>query len=193
MIIIYRSINIYLFKNSKDSLQPVNFVARLSCSVGSTRIYQWPRMGVFSGKYLKLDHLVIIIPMMEPLLKVRLNKMFNTLLLCQILDSFWFIFWFTVSYKGFHEDREFTSGEHVKFILGEGSDAGICRGVEEGLLKVPEGETCVLMLKPKYGYNEQESELLGIPPNAELTFEVTLHHFTKVIIFIVLHWLGERL
>jgi len=47
------------------------------------------------------------------------------------------------------------------------------------LLKIPEGEKCELTLKPKYAFGEAGSQPLGIPPNAEVKYVVTLHKFTK--------------
>ena len=89
-------------------------------------------------------------------------------------------FHFLVSLEGFYNGLSFEKRENVEFTLGEGSEERICSGLEEALLKIPEGETCEVTLKPKYAFGTAGSEPLGIPPNAEVKYLITLHKFTKV-------------
>ena len=48
-------------------------------------------------------------------------------------------------------------------------------GLKMGVISMREGETSTLTLKPEVGYGVDGDATLGVPPNATLEFEVTLH------------------
>ncbi|CAH1395756.1 unnamed protein product [Nezara viridula] len=82
--------------------------------------------------------------------------------------------------KGEHEGRIFDERD-VSFCLGEGIESDIPPGVEKGLEKFIKGETSRLELKPQYGFGAIGHENFGIPPNAHLTYTVTLKDFDPVV------------
>ena len=61
-----------------------------------------------------------------------------------------------------------------------GSVVGVVEGVERAVGKMKKGEMARLTLRPDYAYGESGNEKLGIPPNTQLTYVVTLLSFDKV-------------
>lgn len=81
--------------------------------------------------------------------------------------------------KGEFEGRVFDERD-VSFCLGEGSESKVPPGVEKALEKFVKGETSRLELKPQYGFGAAGNEEFGIPPNAHLSYTVTLKDFDQV-------------
>ena len=61
-----------------------------------------------------------------------------------------------------------------------GPEKGVVDGVEKAVGKMKKGETARLTLRPDYAYGEAGHSKLGVPPNTEVTFVVTLVDFEKV-------------
>ncbi len=75
----------------------------------------------------------------------------------------------TVDYVGTLEDgTEFDSGSNATFPLG-----GVVPGFRDGLVGMEPGETRTFDVPPDQGYGAQGAPP-AIPPNATLTFEVTV-------------------
>lgn len=72
------------------------------------------------------------------------------------------------------EDRD------VSFSLGEGSEFGIPLGIERALEKFKLRENSKLELKPAYGWGKEGKPDLGIPPNADLVYTITLNNFERL-------------
>jgi FK506-binding protein 4/5 len=68
----------------------------------------------------------------------------------------------------------------AKFTLGEGCEVSIPDGVEEGLKSMKNGEKAILKLKSRYGYDTEGHVRYGVPPDAELEFEVHLKSYFPV-------------
>uniref|UniRef100_H3BAW6 peptidylprolyl isomerase n=1 Tax=Latimeria chalumnae TaxID=7897 RepID=H3BAW6_LATCH len=68
----------------------------------------------------------------------------------------------------------------VKFVVGEGEDQGIPIGIDKALEKMQRGESCLLHLKPQYGFGDTGKPEFNIEPNVELDYEVTLKSFEKL-------------
>ncbi|EFX66021.1 hypothetical protein DAPPUDRAFT_204206 [Daphnia pulex] len=83
-----------------------------------------------------------------------------------------------VSLVGRHGDTVFDQRE-LSFNLGEGLEHNIPDGVEHALLKFKKQERSLLKLTPAYGFGTAGNEQLGVPPNANLEYEVELKSFEK--------------
>jgi len=79
---------------------------------------------------------------------------------------------------GKHGDRVFEERE-VTFSLGEGSEFGICEGLERAIEKLKKGEKSRIVLKSKYAFKSEGNSDLGIPPDADIEYEVELQNFEK--------------
>ena len=64
--------------------------------------------------------------------------------------------------------------------MGEGSEYGICEGLERAIEKFKKGEKSRIVLKPKYAFKSEGNPALGIPPDAVIEYEVELKNFEKV-------------
>lgn len=64
--------------------------------------------------------------------------------------------------------------------MGEGSEFGICDGLERAIEKFRKGEKSRIELKAKYAFKEEGNSELNIPPNADIIYEVELKNFEKV-------------
>jgi FK506-binding protein 4/5 len=64
--------------------------------------------------------------------------------------------------------------------LGEGSEYGICEGLERAIEKFKKGEKSRIVLKAKYAFKAEGKPELNIPPNADIEYEVELKNFEKV-------------
>lgn len=53
------------------------------------------------------------------------------------------------------------------------------KGIDLALLKCKKGEKSKLILKPTYAFGQLGSEKFGIPPNAQVEYEVILKDFKK--------------
>jgi FKBP-type peptidyl-prolyl cis-trans isomerase len=80
---------------------------------------------------------------------------------------------------GKHENKVFEERE-LSFPLGEGSEFGICEGLERALEKFKKGEKSRIELKSKYAFKAEGKAELNIPPNADIEYEVELKNFEKV-------------
>uniref|UniRef100_A0A6U3A411 peptidylprolyl isomerase n=1 Tax=Paramoeba aestuarina TaxID=180227 RepID=A0A6U3A411_9EUKA len=68
-------------------------------------------------------------------------------------------------------DNSRARNKPLTFIIGIGS---VIRGWDEGIMEMKLGETCTLEVSSDYGYGEEGLAEGGIPPNADLVFEVQL-------------------
>lgn len=73
----------------------------------------------------------------------------------------------------------------VTFVMGCGSEEGIMPGVEIALRKFRRGEKSRLKVSASYGYGSEGCAAMNIGPGAELTYEVEMRHFVRVIIFFI--------
>nr|CAD7460451.1 unnamed protein product [Timema tahoe] len=71
------------------------------------------------------------------------------------------------------EERE------VTFPIGEGSEYGICEGLERALEKFKKGEKSRIVLKSKYAFKELGRPEVNIPPHADVEYVVELKNFEK--------------
>jgi len=82
---------------------------------------------------------------------------------------------------GRHDGRVFLD-RNTKFALGEGSEINIVEGVEQGLRSMKASERALLRIKAKYAYGAEGCERLGIPPNADVEFDVDFESYDPVFI-----------
>lgn len=81
----------------------------------------------------------------------------------------------TARYNGeVFDDRD------VKFILGEGDESDIPRGVEIALKKFKKKERSIIKLSPSYAFGSEGQAKFNIPPGANVEYELTLNNFEKV-------------
>jgi len=66
--------------------------------------------------------------------------------------------------------------------MGCGSEAGLVLGVEMALKKFHRGEKSRLKVGANYGYASGGCLVYGIAADAELTYEVEMRHFVRVIL-----------
>ena len=66
---------------------------------------------------------------------------------------------------------------HVVLFLG--SENGVVEGVEKALYKMLLREKAMVKIKSEYGFGKQGNSELGIPPNADIAYEVYLSSFDK--------------
>ncbi|XP_043196516.1 peptidyl-prolyl cis-trans isomerase FKBP4-like [Amphibalanus amphitrite] len=83
-----------------------------------------------------------------------------------------------VSLSGSLDGRVFDERE-VTFVLGEGSEHGICPGVEEALEKFKTGERSRLTLTAPYAFGDDGHTEYGVLPGATVQYEVKLKSFEK--------------
>lgn len=83
-----------------------------------------------------------------------------------------------VHIKGMYESK-IIEDRDVEFDLGEGSESSIIEGIEKALAKMKEKEECRLVIQPGYAYGASGNETNGVPPNAVVTYWVTLDSFIK--------------
>lgn len=83
-----------------------------------------------------------------------------------------------ISLIGRHGDRVFDERE-LSFNLGEGCEHNIPDGVEQALLKFKKQERSVLHLSPAMAFGSKGCDQLGIPANAQVSYEVELKSFEK--------------
>ena len=86
---------------------------------------------------------------------------------------------FAVRLIGRHNGREFLD-RNTKFALGEGSEINIVDGVEQGLRSMRAGERALLRIKAKYAYGNEGCQRLGIPPGADVEFDVDFDNYDPV-------------
>jgi len=82
----------------------------------------------------------------------------------------------TIHMRGMYQGTAFEEKD-IEFILGEGSEKGICMGIEKALYTMKKREKVQLKIQSKYGFGEMGNEKLGIPANAEIVYEVYLTSF----------------
>lgn len=86
---------------------------------------------------------------------------------------------FAVHFQGKYDGRLFDD-RTCEFVMGEGGDVGIVSGLEYALKHFRRGERSRLEIVAKYGYGASGHAEFGIPPNADLFYEVTMINFTRV-------------
>lgn len=83
-----------------------------------------------------------------------------------------------VHLKGSHAGRVFDE-RNLEFEIGEGAKYDIINGIEEGLIKIKKGETARLTIKSKHAWGLKGFEKFGIPPSADVDYEIELKNFEK--------------
>ena len=68
----------------------------------------------------------------------------------------------------------------VEFMLSD--DPSIPEGLEKGIESMKSGEKAKFVMDPSLGFGELGLEESGVPSNAKLTYEVTLHSFEMVLL-----------
>ena len=89
---------------------------------------------------------------------------------------------------GRYKGREFLD-RNTKFTLGEGSEVNIVDGVEQGLRSMKAGERALLRIKSRYAYGTEGSEKLGVPPDADVEFDVDFELYDPVCFLLILHYI----
>nr|QBH73881.1 fk506-binding protein [Brunneria borealis] len=79
---------------------------------------------------------------------------------------------------GKYDGRVFEERE-VTFPLGEGSEYGICEGLERALEKFKKGEKSRIVIKSKYAFKAEGKPEFNIPPNSDIEYEVEMKNFEK--------------
>jgi FKBP-type peptidyl-prolyl cis-trans isomerase len=72
------------------------------------------------------------------------------------------------------EDRD------VTFVLGEGSENNVVEALEIAIMQMRKGQCYHLDVLPRYAYGDKGNADFGIPPGAELEYQVELHQFEKM-------------
>lgn len=67
----------------------------------------------------------------------------------------------------------------VMFEVGDCESFDIPRGIETAVKQMEKGEESLVLLKSKYGFHSEGNTKLGIPPDADLRYEITLKSFEK--------------
>lgn len=67
----------------------------------------------------------------------------------------------------------------LSFNLGEGSEVGVCSGIETALGKFAKGEKSRIVIQPKFAFKAEGNTQLNIPPNAVVEYIITLNSFEK--------------
>ncbi|XP_013403472.1 peptidyl-prolyl cis-trans isomerase FKBP4 isoform X2 [Lingula anatina] len=67
----------------------------------------------------------------------------------------------------------------LAFIVGDCQDEVVVEGVEMAVKKLKEGETARVKVQSKYAYGGEGSIKYGIPPNADLEYEMKMKKFEK--------------
>jgi FK506-binding protein 4/5 len=83
-----------------------------------------------------------------------------------------------VHLKGTHAGRVFDQRD-LEFEIGEGAKYDIINGIEDGLIKIKKGETARLTIKSKHAWGLKGFEKFGIPPSADVDYEIELKNFEK--------------
>ncbi|KAK7864395.1 hypothetical protein R5R35_010986 [Gryllus longicercus] len=83
-----------------------------------------------------------------------------------------------VHLTGKYQDNVFEDRD-VIFPLGEGSEYGVCEGLERALEKFKKGEKSRILLKSKYAFKKDGKPEFNIPSNADIEYVVHLINFEK--------------
>lgn len=83
-----------------------------------------------------------------------------------------------VSFVGYHGERIFDERQ-ISFTLGEGPEHNIPEGLEQALLKFKKGERSLIRLKSHCAFGATGCSSLGIPPNADIEYNLELKNFEK--------------
>ncbi|XP_048727862.2 peptidyl-prolyl cis-trans isomerase FKBP4-like isoform X2 [Ostrea edulis] len=84
-----------------------------------------------------------------------------------------------VHYVGRHGENVFEDRE-VEFNIGDGVMSNVIEGLEIALKRMKEGEKCRLDIKPSMAYGSKGNPDLGVPPDADLVYDVELRSFENV-------------
>lgn len=84
-----------------------------------------------------------------------------------------------ISLKGEYNGKVFQEG-NFEFCLGEGSEQNLPEGLEKALESFKIKEKSILVIKAPYAFGSKGNDKLGIPPNADLQYTVTLNNFQKL-------------
>jgi FKBP-type peptidyl-prolyl cis-trans isomerase len=69
----------------------------------------------------------------------------------------------------------------VEFNIGDGVMSNVIEGLEIALKRMKEGEKCRLDIKPSMAYGSKGNPDLGVPPDADVVYDVELLSFENVI------------
>lgn len=68
----------------------------------------------------------------------------------------------------------------MEFNIGDGVMSNVIEGLEIALKRMKEGEKCRLDIKPSMAYGSKGNSDLGVPPDADLVYDVELRSFENV-------------
>jgi len=69
----------------------------------------------------------------------------------------------------------------VEFIIGNGYKNDIVDGIEKALLKMKKHERAKVYIKAQYGFQSKGHEEFGVPPNANIEYEIVLYSFERAL------------
>lgn len=81
-----------------------------------------------------------------------------------------------VHYVGRHGENVFEDRE-VEFTVGDAVISNVIEGLDIAVKRMKEGEKCRLDIKPSMAYGSKGNPDLGVPPDAELVYDVELLSF----------------
>ncbi|XP_022105705.1 peptidyl-prolyl cis-trans isomerase FKBP4-like [Acanthaster planci] len=84
----------------------------------------------------------------------------------------------TVHIVGKHGDTVFDERD-VSFVIGEGSEHNLPKGLEKGIQEMLNEETAQFTIKPKYGFGSKGCAEWNVPPDATIKYQVTLSNLVK--------------
>lgn len=82
-------------------------------------------------------------------------------------------------YVGRHGENVFEDRE-VEFTVGDAVISNVIEGLDIAVKRMKEGEKCRLDIKPSMAYGSKGNPDLGVPPDAELVYDVELLSFENV-------------
>lgn len=82
-------------------------------------------------------------------------------------------------YVGRHGENVFEDRE-VEFTVGDAVISNVIEGLDIAVKRMKEGEKCRLDIKPSMAYGSKGNQDLGVPPDAELVYDVELLSFENV-------------
>ena len=86
---------------------------------------------------------------------------------------------FVVRIVGKYEGKTFDERE-VDFILGECEESGLISAFDHFVKKMKEGETSLMTADAAHAFGQEGKSEWGIPPDAQVTYDVSLTKLEKV-------------
>ena len=81
----------------------------------------------------------------------------------------------TLDFTAYHGKRKLETRENVSFIVGEGQDHDIPKGLEKALEKMKRNEKAYITIYPKYNFGARGCEKFNIPANDATTLFYDVH------------------